>query len=64
MSANDDKYAQVLMIIRETGKTSPHAIAQAMKMSMDKARPFVQRAEDEGIISKPNVVGKRTILIP
>lgn len=64
MSAENDKYAQVLDTIRKTGKTSPHAIAQTMHMSIDKVRPFVQQAEEEGIVSKPNVTGKRTILVP
>jgi len=59
----DDLYNQALELIRREKKISISYLQSCFKIGYNKAASLVERMEREGIVSQPNHVGKREILV-
>ena len=66
-AANDDSedglYQQAVQIVLRDKKASTSYIQRKLKIGYNRAARLVERMEEEGIISGPNHVGKREILL-
>ena len=57
----DTNYQNALNLVNEKGKVSASFVQRQLGIGYQQANKVVQRMEDEGLISKPNHVGKRTV---
>jgi uncharacterized protein (UPF0335 family) len=58
----DANYARAVAIVREFGKASVSHIQRRMNIGYNAAARLMERMEEAGVVSKPNHVGKRTVL--
>ncbi len=59
-----DLYDQAVSIILRDQKVSTSYVQRQLRIGYNKAADLIDRMEAEGVISKPNVAGKREILVP
>ena len=59
-----DLYDQAVAIILRDQKVSTSYVQRQLRIGYNKAADLIDRMEAEGVISKPNVAGKREILVP
>ncbi len=62
--AGGDLYDQAVAIILRDQKVSTSYVQRQLRIGYNKAADLIDRMEAEGVISKPNVAGKREILVP
>ncbi len=63
-SSGDDLYDQAVAIILRDRKVSTSYVQRQLRIGYNRAADLIDRMEAEGVISKPNVAGKREILVP
>ena len=63
-SSDDKQYDMAVEIIRKDRKCSTSYIQRKLGIGYNKAARLVERMEEEGLVSAPNHVGKREILVP
>jgi DNA segregation ATPase FtsK/SpoIIIE, S-DNA-T family len=61
--ADDDLYRQAVEIVQQEGKASTSFIQRCLKIGYNRAANIIEQMEKEGLVSKPNHVGKREILM-
>lgn len=61
-SSGDDLYDQALSIVLREKKASTSFIQRHLQIGYNRAARIIEKMENEGVISKPNHVGKREIL--
>lgn len=59
---HDKKYEAAVAILILSGRASTAFLQREMGVSYKVAASFMERAEAEGVVSRPNVVGKREVL--
>jgi SOS-response transcriptional repressor LexA len=57
----DTNYQNAVNLVNNEGKVSAAYVQRQLGINYDQAQDVVQRMEDEGLISAPNHVGKRTV---
>ncbi len=62
--SGDSLYDQAVAIVLRDQKTSISYVQRQLRIGYNKAADLIDRMEDEGVLSKPNVAGKREILVP
>ena len=63
-SSDDQQYDMAVQIIRKDRKCSTSYVQRKLGIGYNKAARLVERMEEEGLVSAPNRVGKREILVP
>lgn len=63
-SGEGDLYDQAVAIVLRDKKPSISYVQRQLRIGYNKAADLVDRMEREGVLSKPNVAGKREILVP
>ncbi len=58
----DELYSQALALIYREGKASTSFIQRYLKIGYNRAARIIEKMEEEGIVSRPNHVGKREVL--
>lgn len=61
--SSDDLYNQAVQIILKERKASTSYIQRCLRIGYNRAANIVERMEREGIVSAPNHVGKRDVLL-
>ncbi len=59
-----DLYDKAVAIILRDKKVSTSYVQRQLRIGYNRAADLIDRMESEGIISKPNIAGKREILVP
>ncbi len=59
-----DLYDKAVAIILRDKKVSTSYVQRQLRIGYNKAADLIDRMEAEGVISKPNMAGKREILVP
>lgn len=59
----DELYQEAIKIVQLEGKVSTSFIQRCLRIGYNRAANIVEQMEKEGLISKPNHLGKRDILI-
>ncbi|MGN1063041.1 MAG: DNA translocase FtsK [Alphaproteobacteria bacterium] len=59
-----DLYDQAVAIILRDKRVSTSYIQRQLRIGYNKAADLIERMEREGVVSKPNIAGKREILVP
>lgn len=62
-SDQDELYQEAVRIIKHEGKASTSFIQRCLKVGYNRAANIMEQMEKEGLVSKPNHMGKREILI-
>ena len=62
-ASGDDLYDQALAIILKDRKASTSYIQRCLRIGYNRAANLIERMEREGVVSAPNHVGKRDVLI-
>jgi len=62
-SEADDLYRQAVEIVQLEGKASTSFIQRCLKIGYNRAANIMEQMEKEGLVSKPNHVGKREIFM-
>lgn len=62
-NSGDDLYDQALSIILRERKASTSFIQRHLQIGYNRAARIIEKMEAEGVVSKPNHVGKREILL-
>jgi DNA segregation ATPase FtsK/SpoIIIE, S-DNA-T family len=60
----DDVYNQAVEIVRTERKSSISYIQRSLRIGYNRAANIVEEMEKNGILSEPNISGKREILLP
>jgi DNA segregation ATPase FtsK/SpoIIIE, S-DNA-T family len=60
---SDELYQQALQVVQHEGKASTSFIQRCLKIGYNRAANIMDQMEKEGLVSKPNHVGKREILM-
>lgn len=63
-NGSGDLYDQAVAIILRDKKVSTSYVQRQLRIGYNKAADLIDRMEAEGVISKPNLSGKREILVP
>ncbi|MFN7662335.1 MAG: DNA translocase FtsK [Alphaproteobacteria bacterium] len=61
-AGGDDLYNEALSIVLREGKASTSFIQRHLQIGYNRAARIIEQMEKEGVVSKPNHVGKREIL--
>ncbi len=61
-SGGDELYDQAIDLVAREGKASTSFIQRYLQIGYNRAARLIERMEAEGIVSKPNHVGKREVL--
>lgn len=64
LSDSADLYDQAVAIILRDKRVSTSYVQRQLRVGYNKAADLIERMEREGVVSKPNVAGKREILVP
>lgn len=64
VDGSGDLYDQAVAIILRDKKVSTSYVQRQLRIGYNKAADLIDRMEAEGVISKPNMAGKRDILVP
>jgi S-DNA-T family DNA segregation ATPase FtsK/SpoIIIE len=59
----DELYKQAVEIVQLEGKASTSFIQRCLKIGYNRAANIMEQMEKEGLVGKPNHVGKREILM-
>lgn len=62
--SGDEMYDKALSIVLSEGKVSTSFVQRHLSIGYNRAAKIIERMEKEGVISSPNHVGKREILVP
>ncbi|MDF3047472.1 MAG: translocase FtsK [Candidatus Midichloriaceae bacterium] len=62
-SSGDELYDQALAIVLKDRKASTSYVQRCLRIGYNRAANLIERMEREGVVSAPNHVGKRDILI-
>ena len=62
-SDQDELYREAVRIIQHEGKASTSFIQRCLKVGYNRAANIMEQMEKEGLVSKPNHMGKREILM-
>ena len=62
-SIPDELYQQAIQVVTQEGKASTSFIQRCLKIGYNRAANIMEQMEREGLVSKPNHVGKREILM-
>lgn len=62
--SGDELYDKALSIVLSEGKVSTSFVQRHLSIGYNRAAKIIERMEKEGVISAPNHVGKRDILVP
>jgi S-DNA-T family DNA segregation ATPase FtsK/SpoIIIE len=60
----DNLYDQAVQVVLRDKKVSTSYVQRRLQVGYNKAASLIERMEKEGLISAPNVAGKREILVP
>ena len=60
--SGDDLYDQAVALVIREGKASTSFVQRHLQIGYNRAARMVERMETEGVVSKPNHVGKREVL--
>ena len=60
---SDELYRQAVEIVRLEGKASTSFIQRCLKIGYNRAANIMEQMEKDGLVGKPNHVGKREILM-
>jgi S-DNA-T family DNA segregation ATPase FtsK/SpoIIIE len=58
----DQLYKNAIELVKSEGKASTSFLQRKLQIGYNRAARIIDMMEDEGIVSKPNHVGKREIL--
>ena len=58
----DQLYMSAIQLVKSEGKASTSFLQRKLQIGYNRAARIVDMMEDDGIVSKPNHVGKREIL--
>ncbi|MBM5782389.1 MAG: hypothetical protein FJ368_03095 [Pelagibacterales bacterium] len=61
-SSDDDLYAKAVMIVRRDKKASISYVQRQLRIGYNRAAILIEKMEEEGIITPPNISGKRMIV--
>ena len=61
-NTNDAQYEQAVGILVLSGRGSTSFIQRKLGIGYNAASRLIERAEDDGILAKPNYVGKREVI--
>mgnify|MGYP001809794845 CR=1 FL=1 len=61
--SGDDLYDQAVALVAREGKASTSFIQRHLQIGYNRAARLIERMEAEGVVGKPNHVGKREILV-
>jgi S-DNA-T family DNA segregation ATPase FtsK/SpoIIIE len=62
--SGDSLYDQAVQVVLRDKKVSTSYVQRRLQVGYNKAASLIERMEKEGLISAPNVQGKREILVP
>jgi len=62
-SSGDDLYDQAVAVVAREGKASTSFIQRHLQIGYNRAARLIERMEAEGVVGKPNHVGKREVLV-
>jgi S-DNA-T family DNA segregation ATPase FtsK/SpoIIIE len=62
-SSGDDLYDQAVALVAREGKASTSFIQRHLQIGYNRAARLIERMENEGVVGKPNHVGKREVLV-
>lgn len=62
--ADGDLYDQAVAVVLRDKKPSISYVQRQLRVGYNKAADLIERMEREGVLSKPNIAGKRDILVP
>lgn len=62
-ASGDDLYDKAVAIVLRDKKVSTSYVQRQLRIGYNKAADLIDRMEAEGVISKPNIAGKREILV-
>ena len=62
-ASGDDLYDKAVAIVLRDKKVSTSYVQRQLRVGYNKAADLIDRMEAEGVISKPNIAGKREILV-
>jgi S-DNA-T family DNA segregation ATPase FtsK/SpoIIIE len=60
--SGDDLYDQAVSLVAREGKASTSFVQRHLQIGYNRAARLIERMEAEGVVSKPNHVGKRDVL--
>ncbi len=60
--SDDELYRQAVEIVRNDKKASTSYIQRKLRLGYNRAAMLIERMEDEGVVSAPDRVGRRTII--
>lgn len=63
-SGSGDLYDQAVAVVLRDKKPTTSYLQRQFRIGYNKAADLIDRMEAEGVISKPNIAGKREILVP
>ena len=63
-SGEGDLYDQAVAVVLRDKKPSISYVQRQLRVGYNKAADLIERMEREGVLSKPNIAGKRDILVP
>ncbi|KAF0224385.1 MAG: DNA segregation ATPase FtsK/SpoIIIE S-DNA-T [Rhodospirillaceae bacterium] len=61
--SGDDLYDQAVALVAREGKASTSFVQRHLQIGYNRAARLIERMETEGVVGKPNHVGKREILV-
>ncbi|MEW5727078.1 MAG: DNA translocase FtsK, partial [Pseudomonadota bacterium] len=61
--SGDDLYDQAVAVVAREGKASTSFIQRHLQIGYNRAARLIERMEAEGVVGKPNHVGKREVLV-
>ncbi len=61
--SGDDLYDQAVALVAREGKASTSFVQRHLQIGYNRAARLIERMEGEGVVGKPNHVGKREVLV-